>query len=426
MSMTEPVAPADAVVLAVQTGSQVPLQMGVVLELEGRPDARQLADLLVLRARAQPRLCRAVLRQPLRRLRWRHVGDLGDRVSVVDAGPGESLLDRATRAVLAPLPADRPMWRALVVRGRPCAVVLVLNHAVADGLTGMDVLGGLLDRPSAATDVSGPPVPRGPRAPVTGGPRATATRGPRALLAALRASGGLHPHRAEPCSLVAPTGPRRRSVVVDVELATVRAAAHTAGGSVNDALLAVVAGALEELLAGRGERIATLSVGVPMATRATGGDAGNANAPLLVDIPCGLAPAERIRAVAAAVAVRRASAPPAAPLTLLRPVMPLVARLGLFRHYLRRQRRLHTIVSLVRGPAGPLTLGGVPVTRMVPLALGDQGSITVTVVALAATGRLVVTIHADPVRVPELDRVAAGVRAGFLALTGDSVNRART
>ncbi|MBN9110763.1 MAG: DUF1298 domain-containing protein [Pseudonocardia sp.] len=419
--MTEPAAPADAVVLAIQTGSQVPLQMGVVLELDGRPDAGTLGDLVVRRAGAVPQLCRAAVRQPLRRLRWRPVADIADRVTIVDAEPGEDLVDRATRTVLEPLSPDRPMWRVVVVRGRHTAVIVVLNHAVADGLAGVQVLGRLLDGPADPPRVSGPDPAPGSRRPRM--PRAP-TRW--ALVAAMRAGGGIHPRRAEPCSLLAPTGSRRRSEVVDVDLATVRAAAHAAGGSVNDALLAVVAGALEELLETRGEHIRTLAVGVPMATGPRERTAGNANAPLLVEIPLGAAPRERIRVAAAAVASRRASEPPAAPITLLRPVVPLLVRLGLYRRYLRRQRRLHTIVSMVRGPAGPVTLGGVPVTRMIPLALGDQGSITVTVVALAALGRLVVTIHADPDRTPDLDRLAESVRAGFDALVNLDARGAET
>ena len=105
----------------------------------------------------------------------------------------------------------------------------------------------------------------------------------------------------------------------------------------------------------------------------------------------------------------------------IRPVLPVVARLGLYRRYMLRQRRLHTIVSLVRGPSGPVALGGTPVTRFVPLALAEEGSITITVVALAALSRLVVTLQADPGRVPDLDRLADAVRRGFAALTGDTM-----
>ena len=90
--------------------------------------------------------------------------------------------------------------------------------------------------------------------------------------------------------------------MVDVDLAAVRAAAH--------------------------------AVGVPMATPSEAG-AGNANAPLLVAVPCGLSLAERVAAVSVQVAAARASAPPAAPITLLGRVMSLLVRSGPSRRYLR-------------------------------------------------------------------------------------------
>jgi hypothetical protein len=59
-----------------------------------------------------------------------------------------------------------------------------------------------------------------------------------------------HPPR---CSLNQPTGRNRRLAVARADLAALASAAHARGGTINDALLTAVAGALEAGLRERGE-----------------------------------------------------------------------------------------------------------------------------------------------------------------------------
>ena len=64
--------------------------------------------------------------------------------------PGADLAGWAADRIVRPLPLDRPLWRAEVVDGLPgerFALIVVVHHVAADGLTGVALAGSLLDRP---------------------------------------------------------------------------------------------------------------------------------------------------------------------------------------------------------------------------------------------------------------------------------------
>jgi hypothetical protein len=86
-----------------------------------------------------------------------------------------------------------------------------------------------------------------------------------------------------------PTSGRSRFAVVRTDLTALLAAGHRAGGTLNDALLAAVAGALAALLERRGESVETLVLAVLVNARRSGtaDELGNAATPLLVSVPTG-------------------------------------------------------------------------------------------------------------------------------------------
>jgi hypothetical protein len=77
-----------------------------------------------------------------------------------------SFTDWCAQQIVRPLDLDRPLWRAEVVCGLPAArfgVLIVVHHAVADGLTGVALAASLMD---AGPRTGSPPVPApGPAAP---------------------------------------------------------------------------------------------------------------------------------------------------------------------------------------------------------------------------------------------------------------------
>ena len=349
------------------------------------------------------------------------------RVPCPFPGDEDALLDVAARLVADPLPRSRPLWSAAFVTGLAggrVALVLVLHHVLADGIGGLAVLGALVD------GVAGPPVPEFPgRPPSTAGLAVDAwgswlralsqlPAGWRRVRTSMTAAGGLHPGRAAGCSLLRAAGPRRRLAVVRADLATLRAAAHRLDGTVNDVVLAAVAGALHALLERRGESVDTLVVSVPVAVRrsATVGRLGNRISPMLVSVQGGGAPDRRVRRVAAQTRARKAAATEVLPPALIGPAFRVAARLGLVHWYLCRQRQLHTLVTNLRGPDRPLTFAGTPVEDVIPVALGDTGNVTVSFDVLSYAGTLSITIVADPDHVPDLPFLVAALQAELAAV----------
>ncbi len=416
--------------------ARVPEQFGVVLLLEDGDglDLASARSLLADRIPAVPRLRQRLVRVPVGcgspiwtdDLRFdirRHVR----AVTCPEPANEPALLDLALSLIMEPLPRTAPLWSAVLITapaGNTLALVIVLHHALADGIGGLAVLACLIDAPANAPGVRFPRL-----APTTASlirdafatrlhaPRRTA-RSWRLLRQSMRASGGLRPARATRCSLNQRTGPRRRLAVVRVDLAAVRSAAHQYGATANDAVLVAVAGALHQVLLARGRTADKLVITVPVSGRpeAGGSDLGNMVSPMLVSVPpAGDAP-DRLRQVADQVRAHKeeASGPP--PIALLGWLFRPLAAVGGFRWYLNHQHRFHTLVSHVRGPAAPVTVGGCRVTSAIPVGLGPGGNIPVYFEALSYAGTLTLTVTADPEHFPELDTLTDALRAELDAI----------
>jgi hypothetical protein len=236
----------------------------------------------------------------------------------------------------------------------------------------------------------------------------------------MSAGGGWAPARAVPCSLVRPTGPRRRFGTVSVELAPLRAAAHRHGATVNDAVLVAVAGALHRVLRARGESVDRFAVAVPVAGRrsASAASLGNQVSPLLVTVSGTGDPVRRMRDVAAQVRAGRENATGPPPIAIVGPVFRVAAALGGYRWYMNHQHRLHTLVSHVHGPQQPVTFGGTAVRAIIPVGVGEAGNVTVSFEVLSYAGTLTVTAVVDPDRFPDLSTLTTVLPGELAALAG--------
>jgi diacylglycerol O-acyltransferase / wax synthase len=422
---------------------EVPQQFGVILVLaEGTGfELETIRRLIAARIPAVPRLRQRLVRVPFGcgGPIWvddpefdirRHVR------AVVCHEPGDepALLDAAVSAVMSPLSRAGPLWSATLVTGLAdgaAALVLVLHHALADGVGGLAVLASLIDEPAIIPAV-GFPRPAPTRSMIARealvNRLAGLRRAPqswRQLRQSMGAGGGLRPIRATSCSLIQQTGPHRKLAVVRADLAALRAVAHRHGATANDAVLVAVGGALHGLLLSRRESIGTFVITVPVSGRSPGrGPAlGNVVSPMLVSVPGTGAVPDRLRQVAAQIRAHKAAATGPPPIAALGWLFRPLAAVGGYCWYMNHQHRFHTLVSHVRGPAVPVMFGGSPVTAAIPVGAGPGGNITAYFEVLSYAGTLTVTAIVDPGLVPDLGELTASLRAQFDLIIRDSTVR---
>ena len=125
---------------------------------DGGLDVARIRAALVLRARRVEALGRRVV--------WTRAGegmpvwapdpsfDPARHIETATLPAGADLPTWAAGRIVRPLPMDRPLWRAEIIDGLPgerFALIVVVHHVAADGLTGVTLAGSLLDvRPDAA------------------------------------------------------------------------------------------------------------------------------------------------------------------------------------------------------------------------------------------------------------------------------------
>lgn len=352
-------------------------------------------------------------------------------VRLAPPGGADQLLQELSSLVCARLDRSRPLWAARWVTGLEhgrTGLILVMHHAMADGLGGLAVLAALSDEFSADLPLD-PAVPPQP-APGRWALAVDAARG--RSIAAKHAAGSLRhgltglrelgtggrPKRAERTSLNRPTGPRRCLTTVTVPLAHVIEAGHRRGATVNDVVLTAVSGALRVILARRGEHPEELVISVPISARreAAPGELGNRVGVVPVPVPMIPDAEARLGRIAATTRVGRSGhrGSSAAPLGL---VFRTLGALRLFQPFIDHQRLVHSFETNVRGPADPISFAGHRVEGIIPVAV-NPGNVGVSFDVLSYAGRLLVTVVADPDIVPDQELLTRQLRAEFAVLTG--------
>lgn len=384
-------------------------------------DLDDLRRILGGRIRAVPRLRQRVVKVPVGCggpvwLDDPHF-DLATHVTQVWLPPGsdeDDLLQACLRVVASGPPRTGPAWSAVLVHrhGAGPALVITLDHCLADGIGGLAVLAAFVD-PGLPPGDPGFPRPLPARAELfadTWRRRASAlSRFPRALRelrSALTAAGGIRPAPVSHCTLVHPTGPRRSLATLTFPAADLTQAAHRHGVTTNDLILTAVGGALGTFLEARGEAVAApLTLVVPASGRASrpaGASMGNLVTPILVEVPTRGPQLARLLRVAQQTSRKKASAQ-GRPLTaLLGWPFRLFIRLGGYGRYLHHQRRFHSLVTHVRGPGEVLHLAGHPIRRAVPLSVAGGSNLAVHFAVLSYAGTVTVTVLVDADRVPEV------------------------
>jgi diacylglycerol O-acyltransferase / wax synthase len=198
--------------------------------------------------------------------------------------------------------------------------------------------------------------------------------------------------------------------------------AYASDATVNDVLMAVLAGGLRELLVGRGERVdgLVLRAFVPVSLHGEqpGQARGNLDGAMLVPLPIGEPDdPRRLRLIAADTTDRKQRSRPQGG-TLFR--NPLIQRAVL--RVVHRQRVMNTYAANVPGPPVPLYFAGAPLLEVFPM-VPILGNVSLGVGALSYAGQFTITAVADRDLCPDLEVFVKGMGSSLDALAASMLAR---
>ena len=225
--------------------------------------------------------------------------------------------------------------------------------------------------------------------------------------------------RSAMTSLNHPTGVSRRLVAMEADLEEFHAMARSAGGTINDAVLAAVATGLERLNAARGETPDVLYASIPVALRQGGSANELGNRVTGMRVPLRMGPGtltSRIKQIAGFTRLHKAYRLDPAAVGLFGALRDLFGS-SVGRWYIERQRLINVFVTNMVGPSGPLSMLGAAVLDIVPVA-PISGNVPIAIGVLSYAGTLTVSVNADPEAVPDLDTFVAGLRHAMAETKG--------
>ncbi|MFE4450107.1 wax ester/triacylglycerol synthase family O-acyltransferase [Streptomyces sp. NPDC056796] len=345
--------------------------------------------------------------------------------------PGGDFLAQATRLagelMEQPLGRGLPPWQMYLLDSSgdgPFAVLVKLHHALADGMRAVAIGAGIFDQIATAghgTVRRRSPVPHRSWLPR---PHEVAGLAMGRLGEVGRALGvGASVVRASRLDLRATTAlaarssGTRRLATAELDAEAVQRVRRAEGGTANDVLLAVVAGALRRWMLERGEPLpgADPRALVPVSRRRPGGAApGNRLSAYLLGLPVGEPDArERLRLVRTGMDRNKAAGPlrGAGAVAVLADQLPALAhRFGAPLAGNAARMLFDVLVTSVPLPRSALSLGGCPLRAVYPMAPLARGQ-SLAVALSTYGGRVQVGLVADGKALPDLDRLAAAVRA---------------
>ena len=435
------------------------MHVAACVVLEGKaPAYQELVDALAGRMHLVPRYRQRLAFVPLQQGRPVWVDDphfnvqFHIRHTALPRPGGESELKRlAGRVFSQQLDRTRPLWELWLVEGL-CddrfAMLSKTHHALVDGISGVDLISVLFDTSADPMPVAPPErawIPRPLPAPVQllaealveratvpgeimRGVRA-AFRGPRQVLdrvgEALVGFGaltwaGLRAAPASPFNVQ--IGPHRRFTWVKGDLDDFKQIKNVLGGTVNDVVLAAVAGALGRYMRLHGEPTddVVLKAMVPVSVRADveRGALGNKVAAMWAPLPVGMCdPVERLETISDAMREVKDSgqAVGAQVLTTLTgfappTIMAQAARLQ------ARQRLFNLVVTNVPGPQMPLFLLGRELSAVYPMVpLAENTALGIAI--MSYNGQLNFGLVSDHDAVPDLEVLAEELASAIAELT---------
>jgi WS/DGAT/MGAT family acyltransferase len=366
-------------------------------------------------------------------------------------GSDQQLRELVARLMSRRLDRSRPMWEMYFVEGLAggrIAVVTKTHHAMVDGTSAVDLAQVLLDDARTPTGVDAEPwLPR-PEPGAVGlvadavselirrptevvdtvrlgllDARATASKVAGTavgLLAAARTAA--RPAPDSPLNAV--IGEQRRFGTARTDLADYRAVRRAHGGTVNDVVLATVAGALRSWLLTRGEPVPPGTVVralVPVSVRGDNDDPGHQVSSYLVDLPVGEPrPVMRLHQVSFAMRAHKDAGQSVGADALIRVSgfsPPTLHALGARTASTLSRRLFNLVVTNVPGPQSALYAAGaelLDVYPVVPLAKGQA----VSVGLISYNGQVFYGLNADRDVMPDVDVLSGLIEESLAELVG--------
>lgn len=434
--------PSDAVLWDIELDPILRSTITAIAVLDRSPDWHRLVHRIDVATRVVPRLRQRVAESTFGIAAPSWVVDTDfdldyhlRRAEVCGPGTFRDLLDLVQPLSTAPFDRSRPLWEFTLVdglEGGRAAFVQKIHHTVTDGVGGIELALSILDDRRRVRD---PPMPPEPDATPTGWmDRAVGaivdTTGSVARAAvslptgAARATTGavLHPLRnaghARDLALsigrmVAPVPKsaspimlgrslRRRFDTIDLELDQLKDAAHAAGGTTNDALLAATVEGLRRYHERHGVSVEELRITMPINLRHKGEVAsGNHFAPVRFAAPTGIVePVERMRQLGAI--ARRWRAEPALDATdgiaAVLDLLPTAVTTAVFGAMLKH---VDAVVTNVPGIPSRSYLAGAEVLREYAFAPPAGAAVNISLVSHVHT--VCIGVVTDGAAVPDHD-----------------------
>lgn len=343
----------------------------------------------------------------------------------------------------------RPLWELLLVEGfasERFAIINKTHHTLIDGVSGVDLMTVLFDAtreprvveqqtwaprraPSAASLSAS--VAEGYARTAAGltESAARAARRPRGAfgkvsesLSAMTEStlsAALRPMTASPLNVA--IGAHRRLAFAPTRLDDFKLVKTALGGTVNDVVLTVVAGALRAWYESRGLATSgvTLRAGVPVSTRSAqdAGEFGNQVSLVVAPLPLQVAdPVERLDRISKAMLEIKRSRQAVGAKTMIElqgfapaTILAQASRLPF------SDRLYNVVVTNVPGPQLPLYILGHELTTLYPLPplIGDRA---VAIAVISYNGAVSFGLLGDYDALPDIDVIAEGVQSSLAEL----------
>jgi WS/DGAT/MGAT family acyltransferase len=365
-------------------------------------------------------------------------------------GRWEQLQDLTARIFSQQLDRSKPLWEMWLIEGLQddrFALITKTHHSLIDGIAGVDLATVLFDispDPPPITNSGRPwePHPEPGTAQLIAAGLAGAVRTgfalaeramdavahpDRALARAREAAegigeivwAGLNPAPETPLNV--PIGPHRRFVAVEAQLADFKAVKNAFGGTVNDVVLTVVAGALRSFLISRGRRTEGMElralVPVSVRTEADSNSGGNRIVVMRGPLPVYISdPLDRLRFVSNAMDGLKESkqalgaevisgvqnfAPPT--------ILAQASRLNF------STRLFNLIVTNVPGPQFPLYVLGREMLQAIPVAFLPENH-ALAIAIMSYNGQLNFGLLGDFDALPDIDTIAENISAELATL----------